>query len=606
MTIRLLPPTLVNQIAAGEVVERPASVVKELVENALDAGATQIDVILEQAGKNRLVVQDNGKGMARAELPLAVQRHATSKLPSDDLLDIRFLGFRGEALPSIGSVSRLSITSRVRDADSAWCLRVEGGQVYEPEPASLPVGTRVEVRDLFYATPARLKFLKSDRTEVQQAEEIVTRLAMAHPEVAFSFTTDGKRTLNLPAEQDLLDGRIRRLSALMGKEFGDNSMALDHTREELRLTGYAGLPTLNRGTSTDQYLFVNGRPVRDKLLLGAIRGAYQDVLAHDRHPVVVLFLEVPADVVDVNVHPAKAEVRFRDAQAVRGLLVGAMRHGLSQAGFRASSDVAAQALEAFSAPGMPAAGAPSYRPVQPSFYAYDAPRPVMGFSEVGSLPEAASAALAMFAPVARATEHTPADDATLYPLGAARCQLHKTYIVAETVDGLVIVDQHAAHERLVYEEMKLQLAREGVARQGLLLPEVVNLDEASAEQLVARQGELMELGLVIEPFGAGAVVVRETPALLGEVQVVELVRSLAESLQEYGEALALKEQLETLCGTMACHGSVRAGRILSIAEMNALLRQMEKTPFSGQCNHGRPTYIELKRKDVEKLFGRRG
>ena len=609
MTIRILPPTLVNRIAAGEVVERPASVVKELVENAIDAGATRIDIILEQAGKNRIVITDNGKGMNRDELALSVQRHATSKLPSDDLLDIRYLGFRGEALPSIGSISRLTVTSRTAGAANAWSLHVEGGNVGDIMPAVLTQGTRIEVCDLFYATPARLKFLKSDRTEVQQAVDIVTRLAMVHPDIAFSLTSDEKLLFRVEAQGDLLDGSIKRLRDIMGKEFSENALALDTQRETLRLTGFAALPTFNRGTSTEQYLFVNRRPVRDKLLLGSIRGAYQDVLAHDRHAVVVLFLEVPAQEVDVNVHPAKAEVRFRDSSLMRGLMVGAIKHALSDAGFRASTMVATQALQSFS--GGFSGGQNNYR--TPA-YNYPTQTPSLRegntqfFESMSGFGNAATSLLSqdMLAPLARPTEAPSADDVdyTLYPLGAARSQLHKTYIVAETVDGLVIVDQHAAHERLVYENMKKGLSERGIASQKLLLPEVVELDGALAESLLARQDELLEFGLAIESFGAGSIVVRETPAMLGEVNVAAMIQELADNIREFGEVLALKERIEELCGTMACYSSVRAGRSLGVAEMNALLRQMEQTPFSGQCNHGRPTYIELKRKDIERLFGR--
>jgi DNA mismatch repair protein MutL len=448
---------------------------------------------------------------------------------------------------------------------------------------------------------------------VSACEDTLTRLAMAHPGVGFSLTCDGRKMLDVRPENDLLDGRLRRLRAIMGAGFAENAMALEREREGVVLTGFAALPTFNRGTSAEQYLFVNQRPVRDKLLLGAIRGAYQDVLAHNRHAVVVLFLDIDAQEVDVNVHPAKAEVRFRDSNLVRGLMVGAIKHALSDAGFRASSEVAASALQHFSA---------AAAPQQHSFYAYDVPRAegfMPQFSEASSLPSAVEytsaayaaqgqreAASAMFAPQARTASEPVINDEMLYPLGAARAQLHKTYVVAETVDGLVIVDQHAAHERLVYERMKADMATRGVPTQKLLIPEVVALDEALAECLLARQQELMEFGLMVEAFGPGTVVVRETPALLGEVNVGAMITELADNLREYGEALALKEHIEELCGTMACHGSVRAGRALSVAEMNALLRQMEQTPFSGQCNHGRPTYIELKRRDIEKLFGRRG
>ena len=609
--IRILPPTLINRIAAGEVVERPASVVKELVENAVDAGADHVEVWLEEAGKNRIVVQDNGRGMTREELALAVQRHATSKLPSDDLLDIRFLGFRGEALPSIGSVSRMTITSRARGGDEAWQLRVEGGDVHEIEPAALSRGTRIEVYDLFYATPARLKFLKSDRTEVAQTADTITRLAMAHPGVSFTLKSDDKTLLQVSGSQtELLDARLSRLRDLMGREFADSALTLSHQRENIALTGFAALPTFNRGTSADQYLFVNGRPVRDRLLLGAVKGAYQDVLAHDRHPVVALFISLPSQEVDVNVHPAKAEVRFRDTNAIRSLIVGGIRHALSEAGFRASTSVGEQALQHFSTHGLPPSshGSYAYAPALPlSLYeaaqAFQHPLPANG----NLIPQA------MLPPMARPSDapmqFAPAADApdyTAYPLGAARSQLHQTYIVAETTDGLVIVDQHAAHERLVLEKMKLGIAESGIARQKLLIPEVVEIGDAQAEFLLARQEELLAFGLVIESFGPGSIAVRETPAMLGEVDVRALIKSLADDIREFGDALSLKDRIDHLCGTMACHGSVRAGRVLSVAEMNALLRQMEQTPLSGQCNHGRPTYIELKRKDIEKLFGRRG
>ncbi len=592
MTIRLLPSTLVNRIAAGEVIERPASVVKELVENAIDAGATRVDVALEQAGKNGIVVEDDGKGMTMADLMLAVQRHATSKLPDDDLLSIAFLGFRGEALPSIASVSRMNITSRAAGQPAAWRVAIEGGDVMAPVPAALSRGTRVEVLDLFYATPARLKFLKTDKTEVQQALDIVTRLSMAYPHISFSLTSDGKKLLSVDASQgELLNARLKRLSDVIGKEFVENALPLDHARGAIKLSGLVSLPTFNRGNSSEQYLFVNNRPVRDRLLLGALKGAYMDVLAHDRYPVVVLFFDVPAEEVDVNVHPAKAEVRFRDSALVRGMIVGGIRHALTEAGCRASSTVAGEALARFS---------PS--PSQPS-YAY---APVSAFREQYATQHAFAHALPPMARPANDPLPQDAPDYRHYPLGAACAQLHQTYIVAETMDGMVIVDQHAAHERLTLERMKTGLAEQGIERQKLLLPEVVTLPEDLAEALLMRQQELLELGLVIEGFGSGSIVVRETPSMLGEVDASALLRDLADEIRETGNATALKERLDHLCSTMACHGSVRAGRSLTIAEMNALLRQMEETPLSGQCNHGRPTHIILSRKDIETLFGRRG
>ncbi len=600
MNIRLLPTTLINRIAAGEVIERPASAVKELVENALDAGATRIDIALEEAGKSSLVVNDNGKGMSADELALAVQRHATSKLPSDDLLDIRSLGFRGEALPSIGSVSRMSIESRARGESEAWQITLEGGQVGTPRPTARSEGTRVSVKDLFFATPARLKFLKSDRSENAQAQDVVRRLAMARPHVSFQLTLDGRNVLTCDATQgELIDARLARLADLMGKEFAANALALAMQRESIRLSGFAALPTFNRGTSSEQYLFVNGRPVRDRLLLGVVKAAYQDVLAYDRHPVVALFLDLPPEEVDVNVHPAKAEVRFRDPQMVRGLILGGIRQALAEAGFRTASTVSAQALSRFSSTqsygfaSKPAATTPAYAFAlhEPSSHAYVTPPQLLS--------------PAMTPPMARPTSSDPtAADYTSYPLGAARAQLHKTYIIAETKDGMVIVDQHAAHERLVLESMKAQMQQGGIARQSLLLPEVVTLTPALCEALLVRASELQEFGLTIEAFGADSLVVREVPAMLGEIDASALVRELADNISEFGETIALKDRTLALASTMACHGSVRAGRALSIHEMNALLRQMEATPNSGQCNHGRPTTITLKERDIEKLFGR--
>jgi DNA mismatch repair protein MutL len=607
MSLRRLPETLVNRIAAGEVIERPAAAVKELVENAIDAKATRIDVTLTDSGRSLIAVVDDGIGMTADELSLAVERHATSKLPDDDLLNIATLGFRGEALPSIGAVARLTLTSRPKAAQEAWSIAVDGGRVGQPSPAAHPPGTRVEVRDLFYATPARLKFLKGDRAEQGAAVDAIERLAMAHPEVAFYLTADGRTPIRLPAATSLgglAEARLERISAVVGTEFFSNAIAIDAEREGIRLTGHAGLPTFHRATAAAQYLFVNGRPVRDKLLGGAVRGAYADFLARDRHPVVALFLELPPEQVDVNVHPTKAEVRFRDAGLVRGLIVGSLRHALAEAGHRASTTVAVGALGAFR-PGDGGSTAP-----QPSFassFGYAPPRPFVsaGMAEAAAAYHAPFADIAPVAPTGR-VEPAPAQTANgAWPLGAARAQIHETYIVAQTGDGIVIVDQHAAHERLVYERMKEQMAAGGIARQALLVPEVIELDEDAVGRLVARTVEFAELGLTMEAFGPGAVAVREVPALLGEVNVQGLVRDLADELAEYGTALSLKEKLAEVCGTLACHGSVRAGRRLTADEMNALLRQMEATPHSGQCNHGRPTYVELKLADIEKLFGRR-
>ena len=605
MSIRQLPEGLVNRIAAGEVIERPSSAVKELVENAIDAGATQIDISILQGGKDLIEVVDDGRGMSREDLELCVERHATSKLPDDDLLAISFLGFRGEALPSIGSVSRLTISSRQKDADSGWQVQVTGGEKLNAKVTSGRLGTRVEVADLFYATPARLKFLKSERAESAAITDIVKRLAMAHPSVGFSLKSNGRNSFSVPPSNgDLFDARRDRLGAILGWEFSENALPIEADREGIKLTGFAGLPTLNKATSQSQYLFVNGRSVRDKLFLGAIRGAYADFLARDRHPQVVLFLDVPSQQVDVNVHPAKAEVRFREAGLVRGLIVSALRHALAEAGHRASTTVSAAALGSFRSEPQ---GAPVYQARASSrgfggfaeaVQTYQAPlqtAPEPVFDEVTS-------------PSAR-TELAPADVPQAaeddHPLGVARGQLHETYVIAQTGDGIVIVDQHAAHERLVYERMKHHLDAGDVPRQILLIPEIVDLDPDAANRLAARADECARLGLILEAFGDGAVAVREVPALLGDCDVQGLVKDLADDLTEWGESHRLSERLEDVCSTMACHGSVRAGRRLTGDEMNALLREMEATPHSGQCNHGRPTYVELKLKDIERLFGRR-
>lgn len=615
--LRRLPETLVNQIAAGEVIERPASAVKELVENALDAGATQIDIQLRDGGRSLISVTDDGRGMAPDELPLAVERHATSKLPDGDLMAIQHFGFRGEALPSIGAVSRLAIESRQPGADSGWMIEVDGGRVSDVIPVGRPLGTRVEMCDLFFATPARLKFMKSDRAEFGAVSDVIKRLAMAHPDVGFTLKDGDRTTIRVRAEQgDLLDNRAGRLADIMGRQFVENSIVVEAERGPLKLSGLIGVPTFNRGNAQQQFMFVNGRPVKDKLFIGAIRGAYADFLSGGRHPVLALFLDVPPEDVDVNVHPAKAEVRFREPGMVRGLIVGALRAALAEAGHRASTTVSEAALGAITpkdtvsqlqfqasygtSPGQYRAPATSYG---------------QGFSERLPSEEQVHAAFQAQAPVNDIAMPTgrfdaPVEPETLaaqpeFPLGVARGQVHETYIIAQTGDGLVIVDQHAAHERLVYERMKRQLADTGVARQGLLLPEVVELEESAADMLSDRSVDLAELGLVLERFGQGAVVVRETPALLGNCDIKGLVQDLADELAAFDQALGLKERLEEVCATMACHGSVRSGRRLNGEEMNALLREMEATPHSGQCNHGRPTYVELKLNDIERLFGRR-
>lgn len=611
--IRRLPETLVNRIAAGEVVERPASAVKELVENAIDAGATRVDIALRDGGKTSIVIADDGKGMSPEELELAIERHATSKLPDDDLVHIRTLGFRGEALPSIASVSRMAITSRAEGSDETWAIRIEGGLAGKPEPASGPKGTRIEVRDLFYATPARLKFLRADRSETEAALDAVKRLAMAHPEIAFRLHDGARDRLNLAAETgDPVLARAARLGAIMGRDFRDNALPIAAEREGVRLTGHIGLPTLNRGVADMQFLFVGGRPVRDRQMLGAVRAAYQDFLARDRHPLLALFLDLVPEAVDVNVHPAKTEVRFRDPGMVRGLIVGSLKHALAEAGHRASTTVSLQALGAArpaTSPGLGLSGGSHVAPHSGAQAGWTPPYQG-SYQPARGLADQALAFQAPLPPSARVeqipdTPEAAGEAAPDHPLGAARAQVHETYIVAQTGDGIVIVDQHAAHERLVYERMKAAMAANGVARQGLLIPEIVELDEDDAERLTARAAELAELGLVLEGFGPGAVVVRETPALLGEMNIQGMVRDLADELRALGDAFSLKEKLEEVCGTMACHGSVRAGRRLGVEEMNALLRQMEATPHSGQCNHGRPTYVELKLADIEKLFGRR-
>jgi DNA mismatch repair protein MutL len=619
MPIRRLPPETVNRIAAGEVVERPASAIKELVENALDAGARRIEIQADGGGLSRILIADDGHGMAPDQLALAVERHATSKLEPDDagdvdLLRIHTLGFRGEALPSIGSVARLTITSRSAGGD-AHQITVEGGDTRPVAPAAFPGphGARVEVRDLFYATPARLKFMKSERSEAMAISEEIKRQAMAHEAVAFTLDLDGRTVLRLPAEHPGDEGRLKRLAALLGRDFEANALLIDQSREGIRLSGYAGLPTYSRGNGAHQYLFVNGRPVRDRLLQGALRGAYADFLARDRHPAAALFLDIDPLFVDVNVHPAKAEVRFRDPALVRGLIVGALRHALAAAGHRASTTVADSVMAGFTAHTGPAFS-PSSHTSQGFSGGYSgwtgwdrsasAAQVLPGLNERSARVEPGDPYALSPKPYALSDAASAAADIDL-PLGAARAQVHGTYIVAQTRDGIVVVDQHAAHERLVYERMKAQMAEGSVTRQALLTPEVVELDPAEADRVIARAEELAQLGLIVEPFGGGAVLVRETPALLGDTDVQGLIRDIADDLAEHGAALALSERLGEVCGTMACHGSVRAGRVLSAPEMNALLRQMEATPHSGQCNHGRPTYVELKLADLEKLFGRR-
>jgi DNA mismatch repair protein MutL len=599
MPVRQLPETIVNRIAAGEVVERPASVVKELVENALDAGAQRIDVLTDGGGRRLIRVTDDGSGMSRADLALAIARHATSKLDGDDLLAIRTLGFRGEALPSIGAVARLTISTRHAGEPHAWSITVDAGAVEEVRPAALARGTTVEVRDLFYATPARLKFLKTDRSEAEAVRDVVRRLAMSRPDVAFSLAGEERAPVTWNTTRDPL----ARLGDVLGPDFRANAVSIDVERDGVRVAGFAGLPTLSRANSLAQYLFVNGRPVRDRLLVGAVRAAYADYLPRDRHPVLALFVTLEAREVDVNVHPAKTEVRFRDAGLVRGLIVRALKEALARDAQRAATSGGGATIAAFRPGVAPVRGRYDWRrsPARPPGHAL-----ARGAAAL-DLAEAAQAAFDTGAPAADARVQIAEQAAERidHPLGAARAQLHETYIVAQTRDGLVVVDQHAAHERIVYERMKTALAAAGVARQILLIPEIVELDEADAARLVARAGDLARFGLAVESFGPGAVAVRETPALLGTVDVQGLVRDLAEHLAEWDDDLPLERRLMHVAATMACHGSVRAGRRLRPEEMNALLREMEATPNSGQCNHGRPTYVELKLGDIEKLFGRR-
>ena len=607
MPVRQLPEGIVNRIAAGEVVERPASVVKELIENALDAGATRIDVLTDGGGRRRIEVTDDGTGMTAADLALAVERHATSKLPDDDLLAIRTLGFRGEALPSIGAVARLAIATRHAGEPHAWTIGVDGGRKSDLRPAALGIGTRVEVRELFYATPARLKFLKSDRSEGEAIREVVRRLAMSAPQVAFTLAGEERAPATWQARLPGTAGRLARLADILGPEFRANAVELRSEGGKLAIEGYAGLPTMSRANSLAQYLFVNGRPVRDKLLIGVVRAAYADYLPRERHPVVALFVTVDPHEVDVNVHPAKAEVRFRDGGLVRSFLIRTLQEALARESSRAATTGGSATIASLRAGrDMPRGGWDwRHSPARPAAAASLA-RPLPHAQPAG-LAEPEQAAFDAGAPSAdwRAAENAPEPELIDRPLGAARAQLHENYIVTQTRDGLLIVDQHAAHERIVYERLKAALAQAGVARQILLIPEIVELDEDAVERLCARAGELLGYGLAIEPFGPGAVAVRETPALLGAVDANALVRDLAEHMTEWEEALPLERRLMHVAATMACHGSVRAGRRLKAEEMNALLREMETTPNSGQCNHGRPTYVELKLGDIERLFGRR-
>lgn len=607
MGIRILPNTLVNQIAAGEVIERPASVVKELVENAIDAGAASIEVTLVDGGKSLISVSDNGKGMEKQDLPLAIERHATSKLPDNDLFHIHYMGFRGEALPSIASVAKLSIVSRTEKSENAWKIEVFGGEIKSPVPVAANYGTKVEVRDLFYATPARLKFLKTGAGETAQCVDILNRIALANPQVSFSLFDDKKKKISLNGRQgDLFDSRLKRISDVLGRDFGDNSLLIDANRNDLKISGFVSLPTYSKANTLSQYLFVNNRPVRDKLLLGALKAAYQGVLELGRYPVCALFFDVNPELVDVNVHPTKAEVRFYDGNAVRGLLISAVRNALMRGSMQT-----AQTADFFQIVNNDSAEENIPDTVflhenatisRPFLTPFRPPLPRKILADDVDFPELKNS-------FSVKTEDISAEDAVNQQsvgfLGMAKAQFHNTYIISQTEDSVIIIDQHAAHERIVMERFKANMASEQQPQtQLLLIPEVVDLSLSEKTALLENCEELKKTGMIIEEFGMTAVIVREIPALINGCDIKNLVKSLAEQILEWGKDFALEDKINHICATMACHGSVRAGRSLNVAEMNELLREMENTPHSGQCNHGRPTYIELKLKDIDKLFHR--
>ncbi len=600
MSIRILPSNLVNQIAAGEVVERPSSVVKELVENAIDAGATSIEIRLVDGGKSLIAISDNGKGMSADELMVAVERHATSKLPDDDLFNICFLGFRGEALPSIASVARLSIISKTKDADSAWKIEVNGGVKSDVMPAALNQGTKIEVRDLFFATPARLKFLKTAAAETSQCVDILQRIALANPNIAFSLYDNDKKKMLFPVcNGDLFEARLERVSAVLGKEFSENSIKIDAEREEVKISGYASLPTLNKANSLSQFLFVNNRPVKDKLLLGALRGAYQDVLASGRYPICAIFIDVDSKYVDVNVHPAKAEVRFYDNALIRGLLIGAIRNALAIYANKTSNTINVEQIINRDSVNLSLSGdmpmmlqesvMPNRNYQAQTYFA----------KRQADLPDLERKFSVRVENVEDVIERSDVGY-----LGLAKAQFHNTYIISQSEDSIIITDQHAAHERIVMEKLKASLENNKPSSQILLIPEIIDLSDSEKTRILAAADDLAKLGLVIEEFGTTAVIVRETPALIGETDIKQLIENLAQQMDEWGSGFELKEKLHLICATIACHSSVRAGRKLNVEEMNKLLRDMENTPHSGQCNHGRPTYVELKIKDIAKLFDR--
>ena len=625
MRIRHLPDYLVNQIAAGEVIERPSAAVKELVENAIDAGASQIEIDIRDGGKSLIVIRDNGHGMASEELEAAIERHATSKLPDDDLVNITHLGFRGEALPAIGSVSRLNIKSKTADDAQAWEISVHGGKKQNILPTAHNQGTTIEVRDLFYATPARLKFLKTDRAEYAAVKDTITRIAMAFPGIGFKLSHDGAVKLHLPPEQgNLLDQRRERLSAILGKEFGDNALLVTAARQGIKISGHTSLPTLSRGTNQHQYLFINGRPVKDRMLLGCVRAAYMDVLHHRRHPLVALFIDLPPEMVDVNVHPAKAEVRFRDAGLVRGLIISALKHALLAGGQTTSSTLSTRTLGKMHAQNNnPLPMGRGASPAVPRSFINVPNAQALGQYSYGHLAEKSqefyapldrpvNRPLENFEPSARA-ENIPLGAPEIeshlpekFPLGAARAQIHENYIIAQSTEGLIIVDQHAAHERLVYERFKAQMAEGKIESQGLLVPEIIDLEDTQISLLMEHQQTLQTLGLEVEAFGSGSIAVQAIPAIMSDkANIKALIHDIIDEISEHDTAEKLQKSIHEILSTMACHGSIRSGRRMNADEMNALLRQMEQTPKSAQCNHGRPTFIKLELKDIEKLFGRR-
>lgn len=632
MKLRILSPILINKIAAGEVIERPASVVKELVENAIDAGADEINVIINNGGRNLISISDNGKGMDKHELDLCIERHATSKLNDDDLFDINFLGFRGEAIPSIGSVSRMTISSRKKDAFEGNSIFIEGGEKHDIKPSNIAKGTRIEVKDLFFSTPARLKFLKTENTENSYIQEIITKLAITNPHIKFTLNSEKREMLNFSEINNI----ETRLNKIISKDFITNSVKFDAKNDGIRVHGFAALPTYSKGSAKSQYIYVNNRPVKDKLLFGSIKAAYQDYLARERYPIIVMFLEIDKNDVDVNVHPTKAEVRFHNSQYIRNFIVNSIRNALSGAGHKSATTTSEQAINSFKIENKYPTQNTSY--TKPSYSNVGQNNALYSTNEqftenkTDSLNETANEFVASHfnytdntktqnngtifdnAKDIESVKHEPQENIipqenSQHKLGLARCQLHENYIIAQTIDSIIIVDQHAAHERLVYEKMKIALNSKdnskNIQTQRLLIPEIIEMTPIEAECLFQKQSELAKFGLIIDKFGQNSIVVRETPSILGEMDVQGLIKNLSADIQEHDEILSVQESFEHVLGTIACHGSVRSGRRLNVQEMNEILRQMESTPFSGQCNHGRPTYVELDLKDIEKLFGRR-